>query len=61
MVAGDERAFYMFDTISKELEKINGGSLHNFYILREGELAVIASSGETPESLKEHKLKVHPI
>jgi len=34
-MAGDERAFYMFDTISKELEKINGGSLHNFYILRE--------------------------
>ena len=54
----------MFDTISKELEKINGGSLHNFYIfyiLREGELAVIASSGETPKSLKEHKLKVYPI
>lgn len=51
----------MFDTISKELEKINGGSLHNFYILREGELAVIANSGETPKSLKEHKLKVYPI
>ena len=51
----------MFDTISKELEKINGRSLHDFYILRESELAVIASSGETPKSLKEHKLKVHPI
>ena len=51
----------MFDTISKELEKINGGSLHDFYILRESELAVIASNGKTPKSLKEHKLKVHPI
>lgn len=49
--------FICLTPYQKSLKKLTAEA----YILREGELAVIASSGETPKSLKEHKLKVHPI
>ncbi|MDO5045333.1 HdrB C-terminal domain-containing protein [Campylobacter sp.] len=57
LLASDERAFYMFDTLYKKLEKFAGRRLENFYVLRQNELLQIAN-GEAPKSLKEHKLKV---
>ncbi|WP_169973923.1 MULTISPECIES: DUF5644 domain-containing protein [unclassified Campylobacter] len=60
LLVGHEKAFYMFDTLSKEIEKFKGRKLNNFYILRESELIAIANK-ETTNSLKDHKLKVHLI
>lgn len=60
LLASDEKAFYMFDTLYKKLEKFASRRLENFYILRQNELIRIAN-GQIPQELKEHKLKVHLI
>lgn len=60
LLVSHEKAFYMLDTLYKKLEKFAGRKVENFYVLRQNELVQIAN-GEVPQSLKDHKLKVHLI
>ena len=56
LLVNDKRAFYMFDTLSKELQKTQNRSLNNFYILMADEFLSLLK-GEKIE-FKNHKLEV---
>lgn len=56
----NEKEFYMFDTLSKEISKIFNRDLCDFYILHISELNALLCE-QIPQSLKEHKLKVKCI
>ncbi|WP_440130136.1 HdrB C-terminal domain-containing protein, partial [Campylobacter concisus] len=60
LLASNEAEFYMFDTLSKKLEKFANRSLQDFYILRVSELIEL-ENGKIPASLKEHTLKVNLV
>ncbi|WP_462104385.1 HdrB C-terminal domain-containing protein [Campylobacter concisus] len=60
LLASNEAEFYMFDTLSKKLEKFTNRSLQDFYILRVSELIEL-ENGKIPGSLKEHTLKVNLV
>ncbi len=60
LLASNESEFYMFDTLSKKLEKFANRSLQDFYILRVSELIEL-ENGKIPASLKEHTLKVNLV
>ena len=60
LLASNEAEFYMFDTLSKKLEKFTNRSLQDFYILRVSELIEL-ENGKIPASLKEHTLKVNLV
>lgn len=56
LLVNDKRAFYMFDALSKELQKVQNRSLNNFYILMADEFLSLLK-GENIE-FKNHKLEV---
>ncbi|OUT09920.1 hypothetical protein B9N66_05095 [Campylobacter concisus] len=60
LLASNEAEFYMFDTLSKKLEKFANRSLQDFYVLRVSELIEL-ENGKIPASLKEHTLKVNLV
>ncbi|MFC2747012.1 MAG: hypothetical protein ACFN4I_02005 [Campylobacter concisus] len=60
LLASNEAEFYMFDTLSKKLEKFTNRSLQDFYVLRVSELIEL-ENGKIPVSLKEHTLKVNLV
>ena len=60
LLASNDAEFYMFDTLSKKLEKFTNRSLQDFYILRVSEL-IEFENGKIPASLKEHTLKVNLV
>ena len=60
LLASNEAEFYMFDTLSKKLEKFANRSLQDFYILRVSELIEL-ENGKIPANLKEHTLKVNLV
>ncbi len=60
LLASNEAEFYIFDTLSKKLEKFTNRSLQDFYILRVSELIEL-ENGKIPGSLKEHTLKVNLV
>ena len=60
LLASNDAEFYMFDTLSKKLEKFANRSLQDFYILRVSELIEL-ENGKIPASLKEHTLKVNLV
>ena len=60
LLASNDTEFYMFDTLSKKLEKFANRSLQDFYILRVSELIEL-ENGKIPASLKEHTLKVNLV
>ncbi|MBR8464095.1 hypothetical protein KDD93_05855 [Campylobacter sp. faydin G-24] len=57
MLVDSMEAFYMFDSLSKELQKVACRELDNFFILKLDEFYAI-SCGEMPQDLKIHRLKV---
>jgi len=60
LLASNEAEFYMFDTLSKKLEKFTNRSLQDFYVLRVSELIELENS-KIPASLKEHTLKANLV
>ena len=60
LLASNEAEFYIFDTLSKKLEKFTNRSLQDFYILRVSELIEL-ENGKIPANLKEHTLKVNLV
>ena len=60
LLASNEAEFYMFDTLSKKLEKFANRSLQDFYVLRVSELIEL-ENGKIPASLKEHTLKANLV
>ena len=57
LLASNEAEFYIFDVLSKKLEKSANRSLQDFYVLKVSELMAL-ENGEIPSGLKEHVLKV---
>ena len=57
LLASNEAEFYIFDTLTKKLEKSANRSLQDFYVLKVSELMAL-ENGEIPSELKEHVLKV---
>ena len=60
LLASNDAEFYMFDTLSKKLEKFANRSLQDFYILKVSELIEL-ENGKIPANLKEHTLKVNIV
>lgn len=60
LLASNDAEFYMFDTLSKKLEKFANRSLQDFYILKVSELIEL-ENGKIPANLKEHTLKVNLV